>query len=240
MATNILMNIKPNEHNEYHDIESIVWVMAYCALRWLPHQVYTGVKLHSILTRLFDEHYEDAVGASRGGTVKSIELTSQMHFDGLSGLPQIFDDWLSDAKNLLEGSIRKANYDYSQISKDDLRQCWQRAVDALEKPPLDGSLKAPLCDRVEHPLAKARDLTTPLDATRTSMTTTSLQEQGSRPSLPAEAQPKPKRKAAVVNDGAEEEEAARRYQTRSASRGTSNGQRSAVHRSGNGSRGSRP
>jgi hypothetical protein len=240
MAANILLNITPNEHNEYHDIESIVWVMVYCAIRWLPHAEYSGHRLHEVVTELFDEHFRDMEGSSRGGRVKAIEMTSRMHLNGFQGLPQIYDDWLRDVKKLLEGSIRKENYDYSQINKDDLRQCWQKAVDALEKLSLDGPLQAPLCDRVEHPLAKAPNLATPLDATRTSITTTSLQEQGSRPSLPAEANPNPKRKAVLINDGAEEEEAVRRYHTRSASRGTSNGQGSAVHRSGNGSRGSRP
>jgi hypothetical protein len=242
MAANILLNITPNEHNEYHDIESIVWVMAYCALRWLPHVEYTGVQLDDYITRLFDEHKKDFRGQSKGGLVKFEEMDSSVHLDGMEGLPPIFYDWFTGVKHLLADSIRKRNYDYSQIKKDDLRRCWQNAVEALEKPPLDGSPKAPLCDRVEHPLAKARNLATPLDATRTSITSTSLQEQGSRRSQPAEAkpQPKPKRKAAVINDGAEEEEAARRYHTRSASRGTSNGQGSAVHRSGNGSRGSRP
>jgi hypothetical protein len=240
MATNILMNITPNEHNEYHDIESIIWVMAYCALRWLPHAEYSAVVLHDLITQLFDEHRKNLQGQSKGGLVKSEEMDSSMHFGGMEGLPQVFHDWFTGVKDLLSDSIRKRNYDYSQIKKDDLRRCWQKAVEALEKPPLDGSPKASLCNRVEHPLAKARNLATPLDATRTSITSTSLQEQGSRRSQPAEAKPKPKRKAAVINDGAEEEEAARRYHTRSASRGTSNGQGSAVHRSGNGSRGSRP
>jgi hypothetical protein len=216
MAANILMNITTS-HNEYHDIESLVWVMAYCALRWLPHAEYSFSTLQGIVRRLFDERYEYWQGKSDGGLLKAVEMRSSTHLQKISGLPPVFAGWFTGVKSLLADSIYKKNYDYSDINKDDLRRCWQKAVEAYESLPLYNSSQAPSCDRIEHQFVQAPDSSTPHESTRTDTPTPSLSEHESRPLPPTEADPDLKRKAALIDDGAEEEVARLRYITRRAS-----------------------
>jgi hypothetical protein len=231
MAAKILMKITTS-HNEYHDIESLVWVMTYCALRWLPHAEYSGVVLQGFVGRLFDEHRKDLQGRSHGGSFKAVEMLSSMHLDKIVGLPPMFAGWFTSVKTLLADSIREHNYDYSQIRKDDLRRCWQKAVEVLESRPLDKSLKAPSCDRVEHQFGKAPDFSTPHDSTWTDTITPSLSEHESRPLPPTEADPDLKCKAALIEDGAEEEVTRLRYITRRANRNTSKEEQSSLCLSG--------
>jgi hypothetical protein len=143
MAVGIISAVE--HHHPYHDIESIFWVITYCALRWLPHSYVKPKELSELIWKLF---YSGDAGA------KALEFHLSSHLAQVTTWPEAFQTWFADFKDLVIDvlTVRKnKRRSLDELNLDHLRKLWTNATRAA----ITG-LGDHACDRVSHDIADER------------------------------------------------------------------------------------
>lgn len=86
------------------DMESLLYVILYCALRWLPHH-YPDWQLSALLDKFFNEQMK-MFGVLEGGYAKSANAENRGTTDAIEFSNEAFSDWLNTALDF--HSLRRA------------------------------------------------------------------------------------------------------------------------------------
>ncbi|KZT06652.1 uncharacterized protein LAESUDRAFT_146922 [Laetiporus sulphureus 93-53] len=139
------------------DMESLLYVVLYCAARWLGHNR-SDRGLENFFSEFFDEHLVDG-GEDKGGSVKMINKTKRTYTARFQFQPAPLHEWLKKAMNLncLKGQWKEQYPRSWTLAK--LAAMWDKIL-KMEFP--EGS------DRVERKIRSVAAERPPFNATHTS------------------------------------------------------------------------
>ncbi|KAI0714070.1 hypothetical protein C8T65DRAFT_645395 [Cerioporus squamosus] len=80
------------------DMESLLYVVLYCALLWLPHN-FSQQELTSTVSAFFDESYKHTLGVMQGGAAKFANAKRRQYTLLLVFGSPAFQDWLLTVQN---------------------------------------------------------------------------------------------------------------------------------------------
>lgn len=123
--------LTPVTYTLQHDMESILYVVLYCALLWCPHNA-PGHLLRNILSGMFDVFEITHDGHPRGGGGKLQNMRHRMWTDDLEWTSNGMQTWLTEVMDL-HHPVRAdpANHLSLEMSQTEISPMW--TPDALDR-----------------------------------------------------------------------------------------------------------
>lgn len=111
-------------HTIQDDMESIFYVVLYCAMRWLPHSLKDSKKLESIIHLYFDSQVTDPERNVIGGDQKATNLMNSCHTKHFK-FDSALDQWIDKLLTLNQAVLPAILTRICIVLDEDTRKRWQ-------------------------------------------------------------------------------------------------------------------